>query len=97
MALTPTVTKTAVTQRSISSWNVSVTLTVTDDDGPGFSQQYSTVYKQGTKVPRNIDDIRVEWLADMQARIDQYKTERSLFAHAKFDGMIAAINAGLVV
>ena len=93
MALTPTVTKTSVALRMPKLWTVSLTLTVTDDDGPGFSRSFSQPYRLGKPLP----DLATAYQADMQAAIDKYKAERAYYDHAQLDAVVVAVQTGLEV
>lgn len=97
MALTKTVSKTSVTQRMPKLFSVAVTLTITDDDGPGFMKPFSRDYKTGTKIPRAIADFKASLKAEMQAAIDKYKAERAIFQHAQFDTLVAELQSELEV
>ena len=93
MALTTTVTKTSVVRRMPKLWTVTLTLVVTDDNGPGFTRTFSQGYKAGKSIP----DLGLKFKAEMQAAIDQYKAERSVFDHANLNTLVIAVESGLEV
>lgn len=91
MALTTTVTKTSVVCRMPKMWAVTLTLVVTDDNGPGFTRSFSQNYKAGKSIP----DLRLKFKAEMEAAIDQYKTERTYFDSSQLDSVVDAVSAVL--
>ena len=93
MALTPVVTKAGVRRIDVGMSSVSVTLTLTDDAGPGLVTTHSQIFKAGM----NIADLAVEFVRRMQADIDAYKGERAIFNSAVFSTAVTAMQNGLVV
>jgi len=87
MALTPVVVKTSVTEVMSKMWSVSMTLTITDDSGPGFSRQFSQNYKEGN----DLVDLYFAFLADMRDAIDKYETEQALYNSVQFDNLVTAL------
>ena len=93
MALTTTVAKSSVRLVMPKMWAVSLTLTVTDDDGPGLTQAFSENYKLGNSIP----ELESRFDVRMQAAIDQYKTELQYYNHAQLDTLVTDVQAGLEV
>ena len=94
MALTAVITKGTVTRAGMDKlWNVSMTLTLTDDDGPGLTTTVSQQYRAGG----DLAELPPGYIAEFQTAIDQYKTDRVLFNHAKFAAAVVAVQAGVKV
>ncbi len=94
MALTKTVSKTSVRKAGMDKmWALTLTLVITDDDGPGFTKTFSQNYKQGNAIP----DFQEKFNVDMQKAIDDYKAEQALFKHAHLDTLVTDIQSGLEV
>ena len=93
MALTKSVSKTSVTERMPKMWVVSLTLIVTDDNGPGFMRSFSQNYKKGKPLP----DLAAAFQAEMQAAIGKYKEEQVYYNHEQLDAVVAAVELGLEV
>ena len=92
MALTKTVSKTSVHLGGMPKlWIVTLTLTVTDDDGPGFTTDISQKYKLGNDIAA----LQAAFEADIADAVTKYEDERRYFTHNKMNTLIADINAGL--
>ncbi len=94
MALTKQVALAGVSEAGMAKmWRVSLTLTVTDDAGPGFARTFAQNYKQGRSIP----DLFQAFRAEMQAAINKYKGERAVATHALMASLVSAVDDGLEV
>lgn len=91
MALTVSVTKTAVRLRMPKMWSITLTLTLQEDAVDVFSQSFSENYKLG----HSIADLANTFKDKMQAAIDQYKAEQVVWNHTDLDAVVAALNSNL--
>lgn len=93
MALTVDVSKTSIRLVMPKMWSASLSLRLTDDDGPGFERTFAENYKAG----KSLTDLADAFREKMQAAIDQYKAERTLFNKPQFDAVATAVQNGLEV
>ena len=92
MALTKTVAKTSVALGGMPKlWIVTLTLTVADDDGPGFTTGLSQKFKLGNDIAA----LQSAFEEDIAAAVKKYEDERTYFTHNKMDTLVADINTGL--
>ena len=93
MALTATVTKTAVRQVFAKLWSITLQLELKEDAVTVLTASFSENYKQGHAIA----DVGARFVAKMQAAIDRYKSEQVVLNHADLDTVVTSVQAGLVV
>lgn len=97
MALTIQVTKISVLEQMDKLWNITLKLRLLDDiPDPNvevFTKNYSIRYRTGEDIADKEAKIQVM----MQDDIDDYKTEKVIFDHAKMNTMVTNLNNNLVV
>ena len=93
MALSAVVTQAGVSKRHKKLWDISLQMVLSDDAIPVLTQTFSAPYKQG----QDLNALYASLLADMQAVIDDYKTEQVYVNHAQMTNLISALNSNLTV
>lgn len=93
MALIATVTKKAASKASAGIYSVSMNLVLTDDAAEVINQDYSQTHNSAN----NISVARDEIMNRMQADIDDYKENKTVYDNAIFTNAVIYINANLVV
>ncbi len=93
MALTKQLEKTTVREQFSKLFIITLKLTITDDEGPGFTRTFSQNYKQGHNIP----DIEDKYVEEIQAEIDKYKREQFILKHPQLDTTVTNVESRLVV
>ncbi len=93
MALTATVSKSAVRKGGMEGlWHVSVMLAVTDDGpGDGFTRTFSTSHKLGG----DFDKAQARLAKQLQKAVQEYVDDEYYFNHAKFGTLVTNLENGL--
>ncbi len=93
MALTATVTKTAVRQAFNKLWSITMQLELKEDAVTVLTESFSENHKQDHAIAAT----GARFLARMQETIDRYKKEQVVFNHADLDTVVTGVQSGLKV
>ena len=93
MALVATVSKARVFEKQAKLWNVSLNMVLTDDAVEVINKDYVLHYRPGNSIAAK----QAAWLALMQADIDKYKSEQTIFDAAALNTVVTNLNGSLVV
>ena len=93
MALVATVSKKSVTEVQSKLWNVTLNMTMDDGAEEVLNKDYSLHYRPGDSIAAKQD----AWIAMMQADIDKYKGEQTIYNAAAMNTVVTNVQAGLVV
>lgn len=93
MALVAAVTKKEVTRDIVNVYNITMNMVLTDDSVEVIDRDYSIRYRSGDEVGGKISQL----ITQMQADIDRYKAEQTIFNAAALDTAVTTIQNGIVV
>jgi len=92
MALSITVSKKSVTQIMVGAYRVTINLSCSDNSVEVINQDFSITYKQGGSVPK----LKADLASQMQAAINAYKAEQTLYNSAAMNNAVTDIQSALV-
>lgn len=93
MALTATVTKKSVTEVQSKLWNVTLNMTLKDGTTEVLNKDYALHYRPGDSIAAK----KNAWIATMQADIDKYKSEKTIFNAAALNTVVTNVGSALEV
>ena len=93
MALTKQVTKKSVIMTQPKLYSIIFTLTITDTEGVGFTQDFVCEYHTGD----NIANKTAKVIEEMQKAIDKYKSEQQIFKSTALDNAVNTIEGGIIL
>ena len=93
MALTVSVAKEHVDRMMKGLWNINLRMVIYDNTVEVFSDVYSARYRPGDSIEAKEDALTEE----MQADIDKYKSEQTIYNAAELDQAVVNIGNDLVV
>lgn len=93
MALATTVTKKSVTEVQSKLWSVTLNMTLDDGGVEVLNRDYSVEYIPGDSIAAK----QATWIAMMQADIDKYKSEQTIYDAAALNTVVTNVEAALVV
>ena len=93
MALVATVTKKSVSEIMDKLWNVTLNMTLTDDSIEVVNKDYALHYRPGDSIAAK----QATWIAMMQADIDKYKSEQTIFNAAALNTVVTNVGSALEV
>lgn len=95
MALVPTVSKVSVQRKPDGSYIIIANLSIIDDEL--VEEVYNENFTQNYHPDDSVDIARDQLLLKMQAAIDHYKSEQTIFNSAGMDTAISYIETNLVM
>ena len=93
MALTATVTKKSVTEVQDKLWNVTINMILKDGTTEVLNKDYALHYRPGDSIAAK----QATWIAMMQADIDKYKSEKTIFNAAALNTVVTNVGSALEV
>jgi hypothetical protein len=93
MALATTVTKKSVTEVQSKLWNVTLNMTLDDGAEEVINKDYALHYRLGDSIAAK----QATWVALMQADIDKYKSEQTIYNAAALSTVVTNVGSALVV
>lgn len=93
MALATTVTKKSVTEVQSKLWNVTLNMTLDDGAEEVINKDYALHYRPGDSIAAK----QATWVALMQADIDKYKSEQTIYNAAALSTVVTNVGSALVV
>lgn len=93
MALTATVTKKSVMEVQSKLWNVTLNMTLKDGTTEVLNKDYALHYRPGDSIAAK----KNAWIAMMQADIDKYKSEKTIFNAAALNTVVTNVGSALEV
>jgi len=93
MALIATISKAAVHCQMPKMWNVALNMILTDNDVEVINKDYSVRFRTGDSIAAK----QARFIDLMQADIDKYKSERTIYNAAALNTVATNVEAALVV
>ena len=93
MVLTATVTKKSVMEVQSKLWNVTLNMTLKDGTTEVLNKDYALHYRPGDSIAAK----KKLWIATMQADIDKYKSEKTIFNAAALNTVVTNVGSALEV
>ena len=93
MTLTATVTKKSVTEVQDKLWNVTLNMTLDDGAVEVLNKDYALHYRPGNSIAAK----QATWIATMNADIDTYKSEKTIFNAAALNTVVTNVGSALEV
>ena len=93
MALTKEITKIWPTLGARNIYQAGVNLVLKEDSVEVVNETYTTDYKKGSSPSLLQPDL----IAKVQARIDKYKNEKSIYDAVAYDNAVTAIDEGVTL
>ena len=93
MAIIATVTKKSVTEVQHKLWNVTLNMVLTDNSVEVINKDYSVKYRTGDSVAAK----QSTWVAMMNADIEKYKSEKTIFNAAALATVVTNVGSALEV
>lgn len=93
MVLVITVTKKSVSEMMDKLWNIALNMTLTDDAVEVINKDYFVEYIPGDSIAEK----KAAYIAMMQADIDKYKSEQTIYNAAALDTAVTDIGNALEV
>ena len=90
MALIATVSKTSVTKVQAGLWTINLNMVLTDDVDV-LNMDYSVYYRPGDSIATK----EAMFTSMMQADIDKYKSEQTIYNSAALDTAVTNVEAAL--
>ncbi len=91
MTIVATVIKKTVSLVQPDLWNITLTLTIVDG-ATVIIKDFSEKYRTG----QSVSSISSKFITVMQAEINKYKSEQTIYNHPQLDIAVSNIQAGLI-